>query len=109
MQDGFYPFGAADQLQVALILCHAAQLSAPPEIDAALRAIGAAAAHLMGVSGYGLEPGCAADLVVLDADTMHEALRLQAARRWVIRRGAVVAQTQATSTLNHTGFPHHQA
>ena len=109
VQDGFYPFGAADQLQVALILCHAAQLSAPPEIDAALRAIGAAAAHLMGVSGYGLEPGCAADLVVLDADTMHEALRLQAARRWVIRRGAVVAQTQATSTLNHTGFPHHQA
>ena len=34
VDDGFYPFGAADQLQVALILCHAAQLSVPPEIDA---------------------------------------------------------------------------
>jgi cytosine/creatinine deaminase len=109
VQDGFYPFGAADQLQVALILCHAAQLSTPPDLDAALRAIGAAAAHLMGVNGYGLEPGCAADLVILDASTMHEALRLQAARRWVIRRGTVVAQTQATSTLTRTGFPHHQA
>jgi cytosine deaminase len=109
VQDGFYPFGTADQLQVALILCHAAQLSTPPELDAALRAIGAAAAHLMGVSGYGLEPGCAADLIVLDADTMHEALRLQATRRWVIRRGAVVAQTQPTSTLSRTTIPDHHA
>jgi cytosine/creatinine deaminase len=104
VQDGFYPFGAADQLQVALILCHAAQLSMPPEIDAALRAVGAAAARLMGVSGYGLEPGCAADLVILDAGTMHEALRLQAARRWVIRRGAVVAQTQTASSLSRAGL-----
>jgi cytosine deaminase len=102
-------FGAADQLQVALIPCHAAQLSTPPEIDAALRAIGAAAARLMGVSGYGVDPGCAADLVVLDAGTMQEALRLQAARRWVIRRGAVVAQTQTTSELNRTGTPDHRA
>jgi cytosine deaminase len=109
VHDGFYPFGAADQLQVALILCHAAQLSTPPEIDAALRAIGAAAARLMGVSGYGVEPGCAADLLVLDAGTMHEALRLQAARRWVIRRGAVVAQTQTTSELSRTGSSDHLA
>jgi cytosine deaminase len=52
----------------------------------------------MGVRGYGLEPGCTADLVVLDSDSMHEALRLQAARRWVIRRGSVVASTHTTTT-----------
>jgi cytosine deaminase len=98
--DGFYPFGSADQLQVALILCHAAQLSVPAEIDAALAAIGTAAARVMGVSGYGLDPGCAADLVILDADNAREALRLQAARRWVISRGSIVAQTQHSSALN---------
>jgi cytosine deaminase len=98
--DGFYPFGSADQLQVALILCHAAQLSMPAEIDAAVAAIGTAAARVMGVSGYGLDPGCAADLVILDADNAREALRLQAARRWVIRRGSIVAQTQHSSALN---------
>ncbi len=70
VNDGFYPFGAADQLQVALILCHAAQLSLPPEIDAAIAAIRHAAARVMGVSGYGIEPGCTADLVVLDAGSM---------------------------------------
>jgi hypothetical protein len=40
---------------------------------------------------------------------MHEALRLQAARRWVIRRGAVVAQTQTTSELSRTGSSDHLA
>jgi cytosine/creatinine deaminase len=100
VQDGFYPFGAADQLQVALILCHAAQLSVPAEIDAALASIRHAAARIMAVRGYGLEPGCTADLVVLDSDDMHEALRLQANRRWVIRRGAMVAATSVTSTIN---------
>ncbi len=100
VQDGFYPFGAADQLQVALILCHAAQLSVASEIDAALSAIRHAAARVMGVRGYGLEPGCAADLVVLDSDSMHEALRLQAARSWVIRQGSVVASTHTTSTIH---------
>lgn len=99
VQDGFYPFGTADQLQVALIFCHAAQLSVPSEIDAALSAVRHAAAQVMGVCGYGLEPGCTADLVVLDSDSMHEALRLQANRRWVIRRGSVVASTETSTTI----------
>ena len=102
VQDGFYPFGAADQLQVALILCHAAQLSLPDEIDAALDSIRRAAAQVVGVGGYGLEPGSTADLIVLDAEDMHEALRLQATRSWVIRRGVIVAATKTTSTINRS-------
>jgi cytosine deaminase len=102
VNDGFYPFGAADQLQVALILAHAAQLSLPAEIDAALAAIRHAAARVTGIRGYGLDPGCAADLVVLDADDMHEALRLQAALRWVIRRGSIVASTSTDSTIHRS-------
>jgi cytosine/creatinine deaminase len=105
VQDGFYPFGTADQLQVALILCHAAQLSVPSEIDAALAAIRHAAARVIGVAGYGLEPGCAADLVVLDCDDMHEALRTQAPCTWVIRRGSIVASTQTATTVHVAGGP----
>jgi len=100
VQDGFYPFGAADQLQVALILCHAAQLSIPAEIDAALASIRHVAARIMGIRGYGIEPGSLADLVVLDSDDMHEALRLQSPRRYVIRRGSIVAATKVTTTIN---------
>jgi cytosine deaminase len=102
VQDAFYPFGAADQLQVALILCHAAQLSLPDDIDAALASIRQAAANVVGVRGYGLESGSTADLIVLDAEDMQEALRLQAARTWVIRRGVIVAATHTTSTINRS-------
>jgi cytosine/creatinine deaminase len=103
VQDGFYPFGSADQLQVALILCHAAQLSLPAEIDAALASIRHQAARLMGVRGYGLEPGCGADLVIVDAGDMREALRLQPARNWVISRGEIVASTATRAALHRGG------
>ena len=33
---------------------------------------------------------------------MHEALRLQAARSWVIPRGPIVASTQTTTTIHGT-------
>ena len=99
VSDAFYPFGAADQLQVALILCHAAQLSQPHEVAAALSGVREAAAGIVGLRGYGLAPGAPADLVVLDAASEAEALRLQAARRWVIRAGRIVAETETISTL----------
>jgi cytosine deaminase len=94
VNDAFYPFGVPDQLQVALILCHAAQLSTPAEVTQALRMVRADAASIMGVSGYQLEPGSRGDVVVLEAGTIEDALRYQASRRWVVRRGLVVAETE---------------
>jgi cytosine deaminase len=47
----------------------------------------------MGLEGYGLEPGCRADIVILQAANVHEALRLKPARLYVIRSGNVIAQT----------------
>jgi cytosine deaminase len=99
VEDAFYPFGAADQLQVALILAHAAQLSEPADIRQALRMPRAGAAGIVGVEGYGVAAGCRGDLVVLDAATPEEALRLQAPRRWVLRAGRVVAETHTTTDL----------
>jgi cytosine deaminase len=45
------------------------------------------------LEGCGLAPGCFADLVVLQAGDPVEALRLKPARLFVIRRGAVIAET----------------
>jgi cytosine deaminase len=100
VQDAFYPFGVADPLQVALILCHAAQLSTTDEIDAGLMMIGANAASALRLPDYGLRVGATADIVVLDADSPRDALRTQAARRWVIRRGKVVAETSMSRELH---------
>ena len=45
------------------------------------------------LEGYGIAPGCRADIVILQAADMHEALRLKPARLFVIRRGKIIAQT----------------
>ena len=47
----------------------------------------------MGLEGYGLEGGCKRDLVLLQAGDPIEAIRLKAARLFVLRRGKVVAET----------------
>ena len=60
VHDAFYPFGVADPLQVALILCHAAQLGTPDEVAAGLRMTRAAAASVIGLRDYGLAVGCVA-------------------------------------------------
>jgi cytosine/creatinine deaminase len=93
VDDAFYPFGAADPLQVALIVAHAAQLGTPDEIAASLRMVTNDAARVLRLPDYGVVPGARADLVVLDAETPRDALREQAPRRWVLRGGRVVAET----------------
>jgi len=55
-------------------------------------------ARALGLEGYGLEPGCFADLVVLQAGDPVEALRLKPARLFVMRRGEVIAQTPAVAS-----------
>jgi cytosine deaminase len=53
-----------------------------------------------------LTPGCHADLVILDAGSTIEAIRLRAARRCVIRRGRVVSQSPAQcASLDLPGRP----
>jgi len=53
-----------------------------------------AAAKVLRLDDYGLRPGAAADMAILDAPDAAEAIRLQAPRRWVIKRGRVVAETE---------------
>ena len=47
----------------------------------------------MGLTDYGAEPGCVADLVIIDAADPLEALTRRADRTHVIKRGRVVAET----------------
>jgi len=48
----------------------------------------------LGLTDYGLEAGCRADLVLFDAPSESDAIRLMAPRRLVIRGGKVVARTE---------------
>jgi cytosine deaminase len=59
-----------------------------------------------GRGAYGLEPGCRADLVLLQAPSVFDAIRLKPARRLVLRAGRVLARTEpAQPVLDLPGRP----
>jgi cytosine deaminase len=63
-------------------------------------------ARILGLPGYGLDVGCNADLVVLQARNPVEAIRLRATRLHVIRQGRIVAQTPpSVAALTLPGRP----
>jgi cytosine deaminase len=51
-------------------------------------------AGIMGLDAYGLESGCQADFVLLQAADPVEAIRLRAARLAVVRKGRLIAQSE---------------
>jgi cytosine deaminase len=100
VNDGFYPFGRGDMLEVALISAHAAHLTTYEEQLATLRAVtdGPARAWRLG-AGYGVERGARADLQLFAASTWPEVLRLQDPPSHVWHSGRLVARTTITREL----------
>jgi cytosine/creatinine deaminase len=95
VMDPWYPLGKADPLQAAFVLAHYGQMSGYEEIRTLIDMITANGAKTLGLMDYGIEPGCRADLVLFDAPTESDAVRLMAPRRVVIRGGKVVARTES--------------
>ena len=54
-------------------------------------------AAAMGLVGYGVEPGCWADLVLLNGSSAAEAVLGRANRRYVFRRGRLIAENRQES------------
>jgi cytosine deaminase len=93
VMDPWYPLGYGDPLQAAAVFAHYGQMSGYSELSALIEMITVNGARALGLTDYGLEPGCHADLVVFDAPTEMDAIRLIAPRRAVIRAGQIVART----------------
>ena len=98
VMDPWYPLGSHDMLEVAHMGLHVAQMTGTEEMHRLFGAVTINGAKTLGLEGYGLEPGCFADLVVLQAGDPVEALRLKPARLFVIRRGEVIAETAAVAS-----------
>ena len=94
VKDTFYPFGREDPLEIAFLTAHAAHLSQPDEINQVFDMPTHNAARVMRLKNYGTEPGCQADLVILDAANPAEAITKQADKNIVIKRGNIIAEME---------------
>jgi cytosine deaminase len=93
VMDPWYSLGSHDMLEVAHMGLHVGQMTGTTEMRRMFDSVTSNGAKVMGLDGYGIAPGCHADLVVLQAGDPIEALRLRPARLFVIRRGRVIAET----------------
>jgi cytosine deaminase len=93
VMDPWYSLGSADMLEVASMGLHVAQMTSQAAMRQCFDAVTTAPARILGLEGYGLEPGCHADFVLLQARDAVEAIRLRATRLAVYRRGVRVAST----------------
>jgi cytosine/creatinine deaminase len=106
VMDPWYSFGSADMLEVAHMGIHVAQMTSQDAIRQAFDAVTVNAARILHLDGYGLDVGCRADLVVLQAADPFEAIRLKAARLYVLRGGRVIARSpERYSELQIPGRP----
>jgi cytosine deaminase len=104
--DPWYPLGAADMLDVAFMGLHVAQMTSPADMALCFDMVTSVNAGIMGLDHLGLAVGKRASLVVLDAGSPVEALRLRADRLCVISRGKIVAERPKQATrLSLDGRP----
>jgi cytosine deaminase len=94
VDDPWYPFGRNDQQEIVSYLCHAAHMTYPDEIEAALDFVTGNAARALRLADYGVVPGARADLNVLAAPTVREVVRLQQPPAWVLAGGRIVARNE---------------
>ena len=106
VMDPWYSLGRADMLDVAFMGLHVGQLCSRDDMAWCFDAVTRGPARIMGLEGYGIAPGRAANMVLLQARDPVEALRLRATRLAVIRAGRVIARAApAVTELSLPGRP----
>src|SRR5579863_3473658 len=103
VMDPWYSLGSHDMLEVAHMGLHVGHMTGTAEMRRCFEAVTVNAAKVLGLEDYGLEPGCHADFVILEAADPIEALRLRPARLHVVRRGRVIARTVPAEATLHLG------
>jgi cytosine deaminase len=98
VMDPWYPLGYGDPLQAAFVLAHLGHMSGAEELPRLIDMITVDPAKALALQENRLRPGDPADLVVFDAPTDVDALRLVARRTLVLRGGRVVARAEPART-----------
>lgn len=107
VMDPWGPLNAADMLDVAHMAVHAGHMSGRDQMLSCFKAVTEFPARTLGLEGYGLEPGCHADMIVLQAENPIEAIRLRPPRLFVIRRGKIIARSEPAQI--HLDLPNRTA
>lgn len=104
VRDAYRPLGNFNLLEEGLILAYGAHMDSVEELETLLKMCTVNAAKIMKLENYGLEVGCRADFVVLDAYYPSAAIVNQAEKLLVFKSGQLVAVNRVAHHLVH-GHP----
>lgn len=92
IRDLWAPWGNGDMLERAFLIAYRQNLRSDAGLEGALALSTVNAARVMGLDPHGPAVGARADLVLLDGETLAEAIVTRRPRRAVIKAGRVVAR-----------------
>jgi cytosine/adenosine deaminase-related metal-dependent hydrolase len=92
IRDVWQPYGTGDMLQRAMFLGLRNNFRRDDELEAALEICSAGGASAMGAQAHRLEVGAPGDVVLVEAETVAEAVAAHPPRRLVVKGGRVVAR-----------------
>ncbi|PAE25911.1 cytosine deaminase [Bacillus sp. 7894-2] len=97
--DPWYPLGTGNMLQVLHMGIHVSQLMGHEQIVNSFDLITTNSAKTLNIDEkYGIEEGKPANLIILDAENEYEAIRRQAAVKYSVRNGKIIAETKPSQT-----------
>jgi len=99
IQNLFTPFGDGDPLKICTLIAQALQLGTTAHHQQCLAMATTQAAQAIGIHQHSIAPGNIADLVILSAQSVSEAIGAAPIDRTTIKNGQIVAQTHLQRTL----------
>ena len=97
ISDAYYAFGRNNMLEVAFLGAHLLWMMSEPDMELLYDAITVNPATAIGLDGHALAVGNTANLVVLEGQSLSDALRFHAAPRAVLSHGRLVDQAAMQS------------
>jgi cytosine deaminase len=92
IRDAWSPLGNGDMLERAMLMAFRFDWSKDEELASAFDSATFAGARAIGLAGYGLAPGNAANFILVAAENVGDALARRPHQRTVISRGRIVAR-----------------
>ncbi|WP_394891259.1 amidohydrolase family protein [Mesorhizobium sp. AaZ16] len=92
IRDTWGPYGNADMLERALFIGLRNNFRRDEDVEYALHICTQGGADVMELEGYGLREGAFADIVLVEAETVVEAVAARPTRKLVLKRGRAIAR-----------------
>ncbi len=92
IRDAWSPFGNGDMLERAMMIGYRANFRHDEELALAFDMVTKTAADVLGVPPHSLAAGSPADFVVVEAETLAEAIASRPRRKLVVKAGRIVAR-----------------